>query len=78
MTQWGILRLSYVNEVVCCKLSATYVLRLQGLPKSQPFVPRLDAVRSWQDMLPLAADVLTRVTEEVDNPTPINVTEVCS
>jgi hypothetical protein len=38
------------------------------LPRGRPFRPRLAACASWQDMLPLAADVLQCALDEMDTP----------
>jgi len=45
------------------------------LPGSKAFKPRLAACSSWQDVLPLAADILTRALDEIDNPTPMEQQE---
>jgi hypothetical protein len=45
------------------------------LPRGRSFRPRLAVCATWQDMLPLAADVLLCALDEMDHPTPPEVVD---
>jgi len=61
----------HLQRICALKLGELVVL----LPRGRRFRPRLAVCATWQDMLPLAADVLQCALDEMDHPTPPETVE---